>query len=459
MSAAALTLELNATYVSTSETFPLTLTNTSGCLSATNLVTIRPASGVTARTITSTNTTATFDINGGSYWIIDGRAGGSGSTKQLTISNTSTATGGTAIRFINEASNNTVKYCTLKSTYSTSSSGVVMFSTTTGTNGNDNNTIDYCDIDGGASSSASPTSGVARSGIYSVGSTSTVGIQNSGNTISNNNIYNNFVTGGASNINNFGVCLSSGNTDWTISGNSFYQTSTRTGTTTGTAATAYYAVYISNTSQGNNYTVSGNYIGGDGELAAVTMNKFTIAGSVTNYFYGIFLNVGSTTASSVQGNTVKNISLTGSNYSSSLGGYAGGANMFFGINITAGAVNIGNTTGNIIGNSSVSATSSANSSIAILQSTNNGGVALGIYSASTSTLNISNNSIGGFYLAATSSNTLGSSFYGIYLSAASTNTLYNNTIGSTTYANNIYSLGSINTTSNANSLIGISVGI
>ncbi len=459
VSAAALTLELNATYVSTSETFPLTLTNTTGCLSATNLVTIRPASGVTARTITSTNTTATIDINGGSYWIIDGRAGGSGSTKQLTISNTSTSTGGTAIRFINEASNNTVKYCTLKSTYSSSSSGVVMFSTTTGSNGNDNNTIDYCDIDGGAGSTASPTTGVAQNGVYSVGSTSSVGIQNSGNTISNNNIYNNFVTGGASNINNSGVSLSSGNTDWTISGNSFYQTSTRTGTTSGTAATAYFGVYISNPTQGNNFTVTNNYIGGDGVNANVSSQKFTFGGAVLNYLYGLFLNVGTSTASSVQGNTIKNISLQSSVTSGSGGGYAGGPNMFFGINITAGAVNIGNVTANTIGSNSVSATSSANSSIAILQSTNNGGVALGIYSASTSTLNISNNSIGGFYLAAASgSNTLGSSFYGIYLSAASTNTLYNNTIGSTTNANSIYSVGSQSASNtSANALIGISM--
>jgi hypothetical protein len=72
-----------------------------------NNITIRPA--VTGLSVTSANATATFHIQGGQYWIIDGRVGGSGTTPDLVVANTSTT--GNAIRFTNDAQYNTVKYC------------------------------------------------------------------------------------------------------------------------------------------------------------------------------------------------------------------------------------------------------------------------------------------------------------------------------------------------------------
>ena len=76
--AGAVTLELDPTYTSALEgvNFPITISNTIGCLNAANPLTIRPAATVASPlTITSANTTATIDINGGNFVTIDGRAG------------------------------------------------------------------------------------------------------------------------------------------------------------------------------------------------------------------------------------------------------------------------------------------------------------------------------------------------------------------------------------------------
>src|SRR6185436_19869124 len=126
--------ELQATYVATVETFPLTIPALNGA-SAVNTLTIRPASGATALSISSANTTAaTVDLNGAQFVTIDGRPGGTGSNagsgggaaSQLTIANASTA--GRALRFINEASGTILRYTTLRGVNTSASSGTVVFS-------------------------------------------------------------------------------------------------------------------------------------------------------------------------------------------------------------------------------------------------------------------------------------------------------------------------------------------
>ena len=133
----ALILELQAAYVSSVETFPLTIPVLTGSSAANNL-TIRPAIGASSLAITSANTTAaTVYLNGAQNVILDGRPGGTGTAKQLTIANTANA--GVALCFINEASNNTIRHLTLAGVNTSANSGTVLFSTTTGADGNDNN--------------------------------------------------------------------------------------------------------------------------------------------------------------------------------------------------------------------------------------------------------------------------------------------------------------------------------
>ena len=63
-----------------------------------------------------------------------------------------------------------------------------------------------------------------------------------------------------------------------------------------------------------------------------------INGNVSHSFSGIYLNIGTSTPSSVQNNTIQNI-----NYAST------SPTPWFGINVNAGTVNIGTITGNKIG--------------------------------------------------------------------------------------------------------------
>ena len=99
--------ELQSTYTSAGETFPIVLGTTNACgsgLTATNTVTIRPETGATNLSINGTNVGPTFNINTGNWWRIDGRPGGVGTAKELSITNNNVA--GQAIQFINEGSNN-----------------------------------------------------------------------------------------------------------------------------------------------------------------------------------------------------------------------------------------------------------------------------------------------------------------------------------------------------------------
>jgi hypothetical protein len=408
-------LELSSSYSSSSESFPITLNNITGA-SSTNTITIRPASNAVGEVITSSNATATIDINGGQYWIIDGRPGGVG-LGDLAIGNTGTAP---AIRFINDGANNTIQFCSVTSNVTSTSSGLINFSTTTGSIGNDNNTIDNCNLNGG---------GTAANIIYASGSTSSSAVNNSGVTISNNLISDQFRAASSTN----GILVSSGNTDWTISGNSFFQTATRTYTTGST----HSGINISNSS-GNNFIINGNFIGGTSASCGGSAMTMTGSGLTQNY-NGILLSVGSTTATSVQNNTIKNISFN----TSSTG-------VFNGISITAGNANIGNLTANTIGaNTGVG-------SIVFQTNTTTGPVFTGINSASSGTVAISNNNIGSVNLTTASANTLIANFYGVRATAGTTTTISSNIIGSTITSNSINNTGGQNTTSNASIMRGIS---
>ncbi len=330
MTGGAYILELQSAYNSSVESFPLSLPNISW-MSAANTITIRPATGATGLSITSSNSTGTLNVNGGSYYIIDGRPGGSGSTIQLSIKNTSTS--GYAIQFINAASYNTFRYCTILGVNTSTSEGVVLFSTTSGSNGNDYNTIDNCDLGAGAST---PTNLV-----YSSGTTTSTATFNSNNTISNCTLHDFF---NASNNHN-GIWLSDGSTDWTISGNSFYETTSRniTGTYVNWCAiriqnyTPTGSYRSTNISSCNNTQITANYIGGTAANAGGSALTITGAGALR----GIVVYGGSGTANNVQGNTITNIAFTTSAVSVNSLIYHGD-----------GSINIGTTTPNIIGSSS-----------------------------------------------------------------------------------------------------------
>jgi hypothetical protein len=137
---------LNTNY-SSGETFPLTINNIPGA-SATNTITFKPAPGVTGVLITGTNATAIWNINGTTYFTIDG-SNNNTTSKDLTIVNASTTA--PVINFTGTAANNTVKNCTINGANTSLTNGLIYVGTTSTGN---SNSILSCDLGVGASAPA-----------------------------------------------------------------------------------------------------------------------------------------------------------------------------------------------------------------------------------------------------------------------------------------------------------------
>ena len=380
---------------STTETASAVL-NASGGIANYTSVTIYPT-GI-GYSISGSIAGVLIDLNGADNVIIDGRVNQLGS-KELTIINTNNSSSAATIRFINDASNNIVRYATVKGMTTSTSGGVISFSTSTAANGNDDNTIVNSDICDGTSKPK-----------YLIYSSGTSLMENSGNTISNCNLYN--FNGSASTA---GIYISANSTEWTIENNSIYQTNAYSGTSSSSA----YGIYINS---GNNYIVSGNYIGGS--AANCSSNPWTINGTATSYkFGGIYLNIGNTSTSSIQNNIIRNINWLTSATSTSTPG------IWNGIYLNTGNANItGNIIGDSIGTGSVYITSAA---------TTLGAYCFGITTATTAgNTNISNNVLGSITVTGSTVNSL-SALYVIHTSGGSSITINNNLVGSLTTSSSI----------------------
>ena len=384
-----------------------TAPNTSSYLS----VTIYPT--VTGLTLSGAIDGPLVDMNGADNVIIDGRVNNTG-LKDLTIVNTSATVNNalpiSTIRFINSAENNKIKYCTIKASALSTISGIILFSTASAINGNSGNRIDNCDL----SQDASRPYRV----VYSLG---TSGYENIKDTVSNCNIYNFFKSNSTSN----GIFISSNSSDWTITSNNLYETTP----VVPVGAYTYYFIRVDN-NLGNNFTISDNFIGG---TASNHTGKWTVYAAFGHAVRGIYLNVGTTTASTLQNNTIQGITYTST-----------AATPFCGLYITGGDVNVGTTTGNVIG--------TAASPITVTGSNANA-ITYGIYTQSMGTVSIQNNSISS--ITTFGSATTANSFTGIHRSfGTGTTTISNNLVGSASVASSIYASSA--STGSKQSVIGIS---
>ncbi len=289
--------------------------NASGVGSA-NYSAILIYSTVSGVTVSGNFNTPLVQFYGADNVTIDGRVSQTGDV-DLTLINSNTGSFSSAIKYINSAENNIVKYFTLKSSCYSTGIGVIQFSSSNIGSGNDNNVIEYCNItnEGGNR---------PLNGIFTSGGTAR---ENSGNVIRNNNFYDIFNPNSTSN----GIMISYLSTDWTISGNSFYETST----VVPTGATRNYPIFV-NTGIS---TISNNYIGGS--AAHCGGSAMIINSNTAHYFCGIFVNGG--TFSLVDNNTIQNINYTSID-----------DNPWDGIFINSGNVDVtGNTIGATTGNGSV----------------------------------------------------------------------------------------------------------
>lgn len=407
-------LDMLPAYTSGAETFPITMGPNLSCNNAptsVNTVTIRPQAGAPVLSVIGGNAGPTFDFNGANWWRIDGRPGSAGTSKNLIISNTNIA--GQAIRFINDASNNIVRFCDIQGVNNSTAGGVILFSTTTGTTGNDFNLIENNDIHDGATT---PTNC-----ILSSGTATTINHFNSNNTIQNNNIFNFFNAAAVS----LGALITTGSTEWTISGNSFYQTTSRA-----LGAFQFGAINLPLTTS-NYHLVSGNFIGGTAPLCGGGPMTLTGAGNLR----AINATVGPGTTV-VANNTIQNINLTTSNATGFNGALMLGQGAF---DINANLI------GSVTSNNSIVVTTSGTTFIF-------DGIILGGTSP-TNIANITNNNIGGISLTVSGAPASPGSIRCISVQGTTTNHNFNitgNTVGSTTVANNITADGNI-----SGSIIGI----
>ncbi|MBL7974940.1 MAG: hypothetical protein JNJ85_08510, partial [Candidatus Kapabacteria bacterium] len=360
-------------------------------------------------------------FNGARNVTINGRMG---STRQgLIFENQSTS--GWVFYFLNDASGDTIRNCIIKGAYSSTGIGTIYFASTSvsttgwggvygGVTGNDNIMIDSCDILDAGTGTTLPTTS-----IYSSGSTSTTQQANSGNVISNNNIYNYFH---ASSTTSAAMYLTSGTLGWTITGNNIYQTAPRTHT----GAVQYHGIWVNNSFNGSGFTINNNNIGGSAPNCAGTACTYN-ASTISHNFTPIQYTGDNTASSTIAGNKISNIAIN-SAYSST------GVGMFTGIYLNSGNATVQN---NIIGGNNVSDT------INIQQSTTATALtwANGIYSTSGGTVNISNNTIGGDKTntinAQSSLSTGGFTFAGVNLQGSNNANVNNNTIGSSSTSNSI----------------------
>ncbi len=291
-------------------------------------------------------------LNGADHVTIDGRVNQTGTSPSLILSNSVRQ----AVLFQNGARNNVIKFCTLKGSYNgTSTAGVISFNNTGG--GNKDNIIEYCNI----------TNGGTRM-CEALRSEGAAGHVNSGNIIRNNNFYDIFsTTANAKEV----LYLGNYNENWTIQGNSFYETTDLIPGGSG----EYKFIAITGSSTTGLFNISGNYLGGTAPQCGGTALTKTDAN--TNVLTVISLSAAAGCTISIQGNVIRNIawSNAGAAY-----GYLIGASQGCTLNI---GTESGNIFGDTVGSGSISYT--------------NGGDTQGLYCIYANTsgeTNISNNFFG-----------------------------------------------------------------
>lgn len=368
-------------------------------------VLIRPTGGV-ARNISGTIAGGgIITLDGADNVTIDGLMTGGDS---LTITNTSTSnTDETSTVFIRaDATNNVLRNTTILGSSlgiaaQTGGTAVPVAATVLSnrgvSTGNDNLTIQNNYI-GNAG---------ANNHVAAVSVNGDVGAVSDNVSINNNKIYNFYGAFGAS-----GIAVGGSTSGVSINGNRLYLT----GTPSGMAAASYWeGIFVATTGNGN--VVNNNTIGGANEFGGGMM---TASGG---RFAGIDLTqVGTTTATEVQGNTINGIHWTTTSGASTLG-----ASPFNGILVKAGLVNMGQTSANTIG--AGSGIGSAASGIFVTSSTTGTGIN-GIYATSANPVSIRNNVIGAIATGGTAGT--GYVFRGIAIAGSGSHTVSGNLVGGST---------------------------
>ncbi|RYZ54069.1 MAG: hypothetical protein EOP49_05935, partial [Sphingobacteriales bacterium] len=392
-------------------------------------VTIQPSAAV-ERLISGDVSQAMIRLNGADLIKIDGRFNNAGRYLRFRNTNTSNPT----LLLQSDATYDTIRNCYLEGSNTAGTTLGVVLIGAGATTGNDYNAFTGNIIRDRSDAAGQPSILINSSG--------TAAATSSDIAISNNELFN--ATGIAINIASAGA-----GDKWLISGNSIYYNNATPSAVAQTGITLL---------GGSNHEISGNYIGGTAALCGGT--AWVNSGAIT--LIGIQIGTATTFATSVQGNTVQNISLTGT----------AGVN-FNGILVSGGQVNLGTITPNLIGHNTTAGSISNSGSSAT-------SVSVGLNHTGANTVVFANNVVAHIVSTGTT-NSVG--VRGISNTGAGAFTAFNNTVHSLTssaststyttsapvgiYAassspsqiisqNLIYNLTNLNGTANA-SVIGISV--
>ncbi|MEI8273448.1 MAG: hypothetical protein WCG08_12565 [Paludibacter sp.] len=353
---------------------------------------------VTGKTISGAIDGSLIFLSGVNQLVIDGRlhnASGAvtGSTRDLTITNSFVSANANTIRFNGGSSNNTVKYCTISGSSTTNGMATIFFGAGATTVGNSNNTVSYNKITNAGGNRP-------QMSIFSFGVTSQ---NNDNNTISNNEFADCMSPTTYSTI----LRIYNFSTNWTVSGNSFYET------TTFAPIDSYACTIIAAAGTPcTGHTISGNFIGGSAANCSGTLTK---TADNDNAFTAIFISVGISPITTVNNNTIKNINWSDPGYAR-----ADCACISF-----TGAGNInGNTIGASTGTGSITVTTPV---------AGNWFQTIALTASTGGTLTADNNTIGSITAKDGSPN-----LFSFYTNGTGTTNITNNNMGSTTTANSIY---------------------
>lgn len=417
---AKLVFELQSNYTGAGETYPINIPATLGNTSD-KTITLRPAANVSSVSISGSSTTSIITFNGARYFNIDGRPGGTGNTKALKIYNTYIPPAqpgqSLAISFVNEACNDTIRYCDVSS----EGFSVISVGGSTAGAGNSNNSIEYCLLRGGLSGNTSD--------IFVSGGTS--GKQNNSNTIAFNEFYDfapqsqSFSPFTGTSVINIGAFC----TDYRINNNHIYQPQSAT-----SFSNNYYQIGILFANSSGTITIRNNYIGGSAPSCGGSPWEFGPS-SAYNAIVGVKATCSNAEPSLVEGNTVTNFILAtaGSTYGPT------GTLHTSGISVS-GMCKIKN---NIIGSTS------ATGSISIPLASQSNGMLLSVFGIDAGTCldSVTNNTVSGFKITSTSNRTI--TFTGIL---SGSQAITGNLVGSAITTNSIW----INSSLSQNNLTGIS---
>lgn len=404
--------------------------NASGGSSSYTNVIIRPAGNCSIR---GNLAAPLIDFNGADNVTVDGRIDGSGSVRNLTISNSFTVSNQPAvstIRLHNGARNNAIQYCNLEGSAQSGDCGIVLLYADNSTLGSTKNTIDHNDIRPAGNNYPfcainSVTGSLFPGPVYPKFSDTTV--------ITNNLVHDFFnlstPAGGYTSTGAAGITLSNSNF-CLIADNSFYMETAKTIN----APTLFSTGLSFITVDGVGNTVRSNFIGGTAPNANGAYADLSTTGAFT---INCIVASGGTSSNFnlVDGNTITNLNISSSAHS-----------RFYGIDGYYGSAEIGTIVPNIIGsqtvpNSIVFSTGGANPSSFT-------GIILDGQNAEANY--IRNNSIGSILLHDTGTGKL--SFCGILVNQQNVTEIQNNTIGNS-FANNIFFDG-LAATMNGISLFG-----